>query len=330
MTTKQQRRSWFPSLSWATALVASLLILPYWVTAQGFGPVLSTVGTTVEDGSGRDWNYLLWQTDDPVPFSEGQLAVYRKEGPADSANPYTRQAIVQRQVEGPTVASLISRAMNVRDDPVALEGTLDAMFQELMPAGAVTLSDKVSAAIRGALNDPDQWNNLLLLARTHPSIAMCLGVGYAEVVPPATVMTYELRRWDGANGVDLEVVGRVTLLSGSPVILPAPGAPVVVPEENPRGDLNVKLRWATPDPLRRVSPLHFGYNVIRMTRNYAESQNFHVTPPTPEQLARDSWIGPGSRSGEPCAGAGTTGPVSDGSHRLHPGDWFPGFVFHSR
>lgn len=267
-----------------SALLTAVLFLPTVAGAQGFGPVMSTVGTTIEDGAGRDWNYLLWQTDGPLPFPGGHLAIYRKNGPSDSADPYVRQAIVQRQVEGPTIRSLINRSLNLGEDPVALDGTLDAMFQEIMPANAVTLSDKVSAAVRGALNDPNQWDNLLLLARSHPSIAMCLGVGFAEVVPSSATLTYEVREWNAVDGVDLEVVGRVTIQSGNPVVLPAPGTPVVVPEEDPRGDLNVKLRWATPNSLRRLSPLHFGYNVIRMTRGYAESQNLHITPPSPEQL----------------------------------------------
>jgi hypothetical protein len=47
------------------------------------------------------------------------------------------------------------------------------------------------------------------------------------------------------------------------------------------GDLNVRLRWGTPDELRRVSLMQFGYNLYRVSLPYASAQGWGIsnTPP---------------------------------------------------
>jgi hypothetical protein len=52
--------------------------------------------------------------------------------------------------------------------------------------------------------------------------------------------------------------------------------------------LNVKLRWESPDDLRRQSLLPRGYNVYRVTRAFAESRGWNGCP-VPAALASVNW-----------------------------------------
>jgi len=111
---------------------------------------------------------------------------------------------------------------------------------------------------------------------------MCHGQGFAEVIPSLT--TYEVREVNPVSGLAGDVIGRVTIAPGMPVILPAPGRPFQVMTNHPDDHLVVRLRWGTSDELRRLSLLRYGYNVWRIARATGESGNFHVVPPTPSQL----------------------------------------------
>ena len=119
-------------------------------------------------------------------------------------------------------------------------------------------------------------------------MSFALGVAHAEPIPPGT-NTFELRLWNPALNQDTAVIGRVSVVAGTPTMLPAPGQPVEVRETNQmsaKGDLNIKLRWATPDPLRRITLLQYGFNVYRMTKAFAElpANNFHLSPPATATL----------------------------------------------
>src|SRR5205085_1894203 len=59
-----------------------------------------------------------------------------------------------------------------------------------------------------------------------------------------------------------------------------------------KGDLNVKLRWATPDELRRLALLNYGFNVYRMAKIFAESRNYHLTPPPTAELRSLAGVNP--------------------------------------
>src|SRR6185437_2863422 len=87
-----------------------------------------------------------------------------------------------------------------------------------------------------------------------------------------------------ATGSADYVVGRVTLVPGAAVVLPAPGQPFQVMTNSPSDHLLIRLRWGSPPELRRLAPLQFGYNVWRIPKAAAEAGNFNVTPPTIAQL----------------------------------------------
>ena len=81
------------------------------------------------------------------------------------------------------------------------------------------------------------------------------------------------------------MLGRVTITPGGAVILPAPGAPFQVMTNDPSDHLRIRLRWGTPDALRRLSLLQYGFDVWRIPA--AAAGGYIVTPPTVAQLNSD-------------------------------------------
>ncbi|MCX8089326.1 MAG: hypothetical protein N3I86_00095 [Verrucomicrobiae bacterium] len=251
---------------------------------EGLDNLISTAGTTIQDTAGRHWAYLYWQGSSPNLVLGRTYAIYAKPGDAASTAPFQRVSVVFQQTDPRNIEPLLRRAENLGQDPLKLEQDLHALFEALMPSPSISRAEKVSAAIRGSLGQEEYFQNLLLMARVHPGVALALGVAYADVLTTQT--TFEVRLFDPATQTDQGVIGRVTLQPGAPPVLPPPGAPVEVPDPSPRGDINVKLRWATPDPLRRMGFLHYGFNVWRVTRAYAEAttNRWDLTPPPPGVL----------------------------------------------
>jgi hypothetical protein len=125
---------------------------------------------------------------------------------------------------------------------------------------------------------------LMMLAKQRPSIAMCAGLGHAERIPAVGVITYELREFNVTTNTDIGVIGRVAVDPAAPVVLPAPGKPVELPDTTAKGNLNATLRWGTPNGLRDLSPLHYGYDVYRVTKTRALANGWDATPPTTTAL----------------------------------------------
>lgn len=247
--------------------------------AQALDEVVYTVGATARDASNRHWGYVLWQGDAPDLVQNKRFAVYAKQGSAAAVNPYARQAIVGVQTEPAVIQVVLNRAANLGDDFAQLESRINNLFQKIIPPGSFSLADKISIVIRGSLNDANHFNNLMALSRLHPSISLCLGMAHATLLEPGET-TFEVREFDLANNADIRVVGRVTVQAGIVIELPATGIPIAVPDPSAKGDLNVRLRWGTPDGLRRLSLLNYGFNVYRMSKAFAEGNAFHVTPPS--------------------------------------------------
>ena len=246
------------------------------------GPFVSTVGTTWRDSHNQDWAYLFWVGNEITLVGGRTYAIYAKSGDSTSPSPYGRVAIVSLQTDARVIQPMLARGANIGDNTNNLHVDIDALFGKFV-APTLPLAEKVSAVLRGAMADEGQLGRLLILARTHPSVAMAIGLGHAEPIGPGQT-TFEVREFDRGTQQDIAVVGRVTVQAGVPTVMPAPGAPVQVPSPNARGDMNIALRWATPDGLRRLSLLQHGFNVWRVMKHYAELQNWNVTPPTPAQL----------------------------------------------
>lgn len=270
----------------ALLLTAGVLVGPMALAQEGLDNVIATAGTTTQDGAGRSWAYLFWQGSSPGLVLGRTYAIYAKPGDATSTNTYQRLAIVAQQTDTRNIEPLLRRAENVGEDPAKLEQDLHSVFQALMPAGNIARAEKLSAAIRGSLANEEDFQNLLLMSRLHPGVALSLGVAYTDLLPEG-LTTFEVRVFDRAADKDTAVIGRVTLQPGVATILPPPGGPVEVPDTSAKGDINVKTRWATPDPLRRLGLLQYGFNVWRVTKAYAEvaSNRWDLTPPSPTVLS---------------------------------------------
>src|SRR5690606_32805502 len=121
----------------------------------------------------------------------------------------------------------------------------------------------------------------------HPALNMALGQAVALPIPPAGDMTFEIREHDSARNADLGVVGRVTVNHAAPVLLPPPTAVAAAPMNPQTGfsNLNIKLRWDTPDALRRVQLLTQGFNLYRVDKTFAEGDGWPGSPPSGEIIS---------------------------------------------
>jgi hypothetical protein len=237
---------------------------------------LFTVGVTT-DVSGSDYAYLLWQaSDDSILKGDKSFAIYKKSGAPSSGNPFSRVSITKVHQDPALIVPLLTRSERVGQDLVVFEETITNLFQDAMPAVALTLGERVAAVIQGAIVDDELRANLMLLSRQHPAAALSLGQAWVEPVNGLT--TFEIREW--SDGTDLAVVGRVTLDPAAPSALIAPNALYAVPDLTPKGHLNVKLRWAAPNALRRLTLLTSGYDIFRIDKGFAFDKGYHVTPPS--------------------------------------------------
>ena len=57
-----------------------------------------------------------------------------------------------------------------------------------------------------------------------------------------------------------------------------------MPDLKSTGHLNIKLRWALPDELRRLSLLSLGFNLWRMPESFAVANGYDARPPTTAAL----------------------------------------------
>ncbi len=269
------------------ALLA-LSLLPFALAtlteAQPLQDALFTVGTSAKDGSNDDWAYLLFQlTSDGNDLLTRRLAIYEKPGGINTPGFFEHSGNVALQYDPIVIAGLLARAAAIGQAPGDLNSAIDELFGDLVPSPDLSVEEKLSAVIMGSIGDPRQFGNLMLLARMHPGVSLCLGLAHAQRIGPG-VSTFEIREI-GPFGQEIGVVGRVEVDAASPVVLPAPGAPVAVPDTSPKGHLNARLRWASPDPLRRLALLQYGFNVYRVDRTLTESLGWDETPPDPGMLA---------------------------------------------
>jgi len=247
---------------------------------SGIGDIVYTVGTVTRDSHGRNWAYLVWQATQTGIVNNRTFAVYTKSGDPTNSTPYVRLSIVALQTDARVIEPLLERAQNLGDEPYKLQSDLNALFGSFIPPSAISRADQLSAVMRGSLGDPRYYQNLLLLARNHAGINMALGFADAEMIGLGRT-TFEIRAFDPAASQDLAVIGRVTVEAGNPTVLPQPGPPVLVPETSAKGDLNLEFRWGTPDNLRRLGLMQFGYNLYRIASGYAISHGWSTNNPPP-------------------------------------------------
>jgi len=261
------------------SLFISLMLATMALAQSGLDKSLIFAGTSATSGP-ETYSWLIWQPTDPLFISTNTVAMYRKIGGTASPATFTRVSIVEPSADTRLIESMLPVAEKLGQNMADLETLLTDMLGDAAPAGTVTVAQKLSALIAAAHGNAENTQRLILLGRQHPAVALALGIAVADPVPAGSTRTYELRAYDRAADADLGVLGRVTLNAASVLVLPAPTALYEVPDTSTKGDLNVAMRWATPNNLRDLSPLHYGYDVYRVPMARAVTLGWNSTPPS--------------------------------------------------
>lgn len=284
-----------PAIASAIALLATSAAV-----AQGTDPLLTTVGTTVEE-VGKHHAYILWQPGEAGTTFGKRFSINRKNGPADSPSPFTRVGIQTLQTSPNTIRAMLEVAAVIDLSHKSLPRRIDGLYRESTYRGGEPPADpavpnldaaaKLAYLMAGAATDPATLSRLFFLGRAHPGVMMSLGHAYQIPVDPG-VHTFEIREIDLADG-DIRVVGRVTVDTANPVLLAAPASPVRVlhsvdPDSghtvSPKDHLNARFRWGVPGTLRERLPHTFGFDLFRVRKDVAEDLGWDLTPPSPELM----------------------------------------------
>ena len=275
-----------------TRLIAFFLSFFIGLTAQATEPDFFSVtgaATIAADAQGRHWAYVTWLSTQPANLSGKSFAVYAKAGTPATPGSFVKQGVVTPIVSATIFAPLLQRAQSLGDNLDVVNQLMDGIVDHIdllnnavsrpTVARNLPLANKLQSVLVMASQHPSVLQGLEQLKSRHTSIALCLGRAWAGQIT-SQVTTYELREFDIAADADIGVVGRITLDWANPVALPAPGKPGQAMNLKPEGDLNIRLRWAIPDALRRLGPQVQGYSVWRCSWAYAQAKGWDVTAPT--------------------------------------------------
>jgi hypothetical protein len=246
--------------------------------------LIFTVGTTARDGGNNDWSYLIIGTPSSELLAGKQFAVFGKNGDSASPNPFSQRGTMARLNDAGNINLKLSQASALGQNLALLNDSLNLTLRKVPGITNQPLANKVLTALQLAQTDASIATHLELMASGNPALNLCLGRAFAEQI--STITTYELREIHPVTGAVGDVVGRATVTPGSPIVLPAPGRPVHVSTTEARDDLLIRLRWSTPDALRRLLLAGNGFNVWRIRQ--AVGGGYFGTPPTVAQLYSDT------------------------------------------
>lgn len=247
---------------------------------------LITVGTALHGSvSGT---CVMVQSEAPEDARTKLIQVFRKPGNASGGGTFILCGQIRPQTDPRTVGTLLERGRRLfGDDLDALNRAVDEQLQAMKLAdGAVNveLREKLAVLIAASEADMKVLDNLRFLSRRFKGVGLAAGFTFAEEA--SGLYTYELRTASGTStepsAADV-VIGRVTIDTSSPISLPAPDTLRAVTMTDARGHRVVRLRWASPDGLRRTGPLHFGYQLYRVPA--ASYDSSWVSPPAASVLA---------------------------------------------
>ncbi len=267
--------------------------------AQTTDPLVYTVGKVFPDAdSGNKMAYILWQPGDPSATFGKYFAIYRKSGDATSPDPYQILGRTQLQTSPAATHALLKLGGRIDFNASSVANRINALYAEVttqpgtQPAPPATPglpeAKKLSHLLNIAATDIKVMQRLFFLGRAHPGVYMALGHGFAVKAATNSLDTYEVREVD-ALGVDLRVIGRVTLKEAAPTSLVATSRPYEVlhlPKAShqevasPMDHLVTRLRWGMPTAHRRLLPHIFGYNLYRVKETEAANRGWNTSPPT--------------------------------------------------
>lgn len=260
----------------------AFLCLCLGASAQPLSNLVFTVGTTIQDAALKNWSYVLLGSPQPPLLAGKKFAIYGKTGFPTNAGAFTLRATIAQQTDAAAVNTSLSLSNALGDDLSSLSSSLTTLLHKIPGAASQPLPQQILTAFQISAADLSIASALTMLERLHPCLTLCAGQAFAETI--TNTITYEVREVDPNTGAANAVIGRVTIMPGAPVVLPAPGMPFQVVTNAPSDHLRIRLRWGTPDALRRLGLLQFGFNVWRIPSAAALAGNFNVTPPTPAQL----------------------------------------------
>lgn len=247
--------------------------------AQPISNLVVTVGTTIQDSGGNNWSYVLIGSPDYQLLPGKQFAIYAKAGNPTAAGNYVQRGAMFQQTDPNAINTLLTNSVALGENVPLLTNALASLLHNYPAVSNVTTSAQmVLLAFQTAATDPGTAEMVGLLAHQHPGLLLCLGQGFAEKITGTN--TYEVREINPATGLGSEVVGRVTIVPGSPTILAAPGAPFQVTTNDPSDHLRIRLRWGTSDVYRRQALLSYGFDVWRMSYSQAQVEHYLSNPPT--------------------------------------------------
>jgi len=248
--------------------------------------LIFTVGTTIADAGGQNYAYVLLGAQTPQLLAGKRFAISSKPGRIANAGSFTYRDTILQQTDPVAIGATLARSIVLNEDTVSLGGALDGMASLIPGITSLPLPQKLAAVLALAPANPGVALKLSLLARVHPALSLCGGQAYLEPINEPT--TYEVREVNPATGLAGDVLGRVTVTPGAPVILPAPGAPFQVTTNAPSDHLRIRLRWGTPDELRRLALLNFGFDVWRLPAALGET--YATTPPLTLELSNTNFV----------------------------------------
>ena len=259
-------------------LLASLVVATGLRAQSGLDNSLLFMGTTATSGADT-YSWLIWQPSDPLFVSGHTVAIYRKLGGAASPATYQRISVVEPTVDTRLISSLLPVAEKMGQNLAELDQLLSEMYQDAFPAGTITTADKIAAILAGAHGNAENMQRVILLGRQHPAMALCGGFAATDLITASGARTYELREYDTTTSADIGVLGRVTVDPASVLPLPRPGVPVEIEDATAKGNLNVSMAWATPNALRDLMPLQYGYDVYRLAKTVVDANGWEGAPP---------------------------------------------------
>ncbi len=282
------------------SFVLSLLAVASSMAQAPVPDALTTAGTTRVDAQGRRWAWVVVNASRPEALRSRTLAVFVKPGAPDDAGSFSRVAVLAPAPDAVTVKPLLERAAALGENMALLDSVTtelwaftrwndDKVVDPGAPpptppyAGVPPLAERLAALQQRAATDPETASSLQLMAAGRPSVRQILGQGWAGLMPVAEggTATVEVRDWNAAAQASVSVLGRVVLVAEDPLPLPPPGTPFVLPEASAKGELNIKLRWASPPELARRALTQSGFNLWRVAKTAGDAL---PAQPTLEEL----------------------------------------------
>ena len=290
--------------------LASAILIAGWqlpLKAQTADPLIYTVGKVFATDS-EPHAYLLWQPGNPSTTYGKQFAIYRKEGNSASPAPYSRLGRTKLQSGPGAIHALLKLGGRFDFNAGSVANRINTLYAESTsqpgtqpPAVAVPGIDeakKLAYLLKIAAGDEKILERIAFLGRAHPGVYMSMGHAFSIKTEAGAVQTYEIRETD-ATGNDLRVIGRVTLDADNPTALTRTSRPFEVfysPKAaqqevtSPRNHLVTRLRWGTPNDLRRLLPHSFGFNLYRVREAVAISQGWDDPASFPDPSALEAMV----------------------------------------